>query len=490
MTPGFKQRLRRRQLLAAAGMAGVAPFLPQLRPAYAEGSKPPRRLILFTTWHGTLPWLWRPQGTRTDFKLGSILAPLEPFKKDLILLGGVNQKQLHLGQKTDNFHAVSQSGMYTAQLQMDDPKGMKSNGQSIDVYVAEGLKQKNGGRPPTALPYLHMGMTDSVPLLNVWGQPYHLGPGRHFSAEYDPRRVFARMFPSGQAPAPTQNAGPDPAILRRRSVLDFAHQQFQYVKDLQGQDAAKRLDENATMVRDLELRLETLSKGNGSVGASCKTPDMSMLASTDKPTSQFQERASSPWWDKVKVIVPNMMQAAVACDLTRVLAIQLDEPASADFGYKPGDLNIKHLHDLVHKIEVEKQDANQKDILAVAQRYYTVLATNFANVLSRLRDIKEADGSSALDNSAVLWATDIAEPAHAANNAKWIIAGGCGGYLRTGQFLDYMDDKRWWFTKDTLGHEAPSNGEVLATLANAMGVPTQKFGHTLGNNGEVSDLKA
>jgi|GEM_PF-1184716 len=488
MTPGFKQRLRRRQLLAATSMAGVAQFLPVLRPAHAEGAKPPRRLILFFTWHGTLPWLWRPQGTRTDFTMGPLLAPLEPFKKEITLIGGVNQKQLHLGQKTDNFHAVSQSGLFTGQLQMDDPKGMKSNGISIDVHVVEGLKAKNGGISPTPLPYLHMGMTDSVPLLNVWGQPYHLGPGRYFAADYDPRRVFARMFPTGKAPAPTSTA-PDPEIARRRSVLDFAYKQFQYVKDLQGTDAAKRLDENATMVRDLEQRLDGLSKVV-SVGASCKTPDMSALSPADKATSQFQERASSPWWDKVKVIVPNLMQAAVACDLTRVMAIQLDEPASADFGYKPGDLNIKHLHDLVHKIEIDKKGANQADILAVAQRYYTTLATNFANVLGRLRDLKEADGSSALSNSAVLWATDIAEPAHAANNAKWVLAGGCGGYLKTGQFLDYMDDSRWWFTKDTLGIKAPTNGEVLATIANAMGVPTAKFGHPLGNNGELSDLRA
>jgi len=74
----------RRTLGRSLGLAGASMFLPNLRGLRAAGGGPAKRFLIFYTQHGTLPWLWRPKGTGTNFELGPLLAPLESYKKDLI----------------------------------------------------------------------------------------------------------------------------------------------------------------------------------------------------------------------------------------------------------------------------------------------------------------------------------------------------------------------------------------------------------------------
>ncbi len=61
----------------------------------------------------------------------------------------------------------------------------------------------------------------------------------------------------------------------------------------------------------------------------------------------------------------------------------------------------------------------------------------------------------------------------------WVLAGGCGGALKTGHYLRYGD---WGATNPCKGSKyLPHNG-MLVTLADATGVPTQKFGRYAGGD--------
>ena len=77
-------------------------------------------------------------------------------------------------------------------------------------------------------------------------------------------------------------------------------------------------------------------------------------------------------------------------------------------------------------------------------------------MLSRLEEAKEVDGSSLLDHSLVLWGNELGVGnSHTYMNIPWVLAGGAGGYLKTGRALKFPD--------------LPHN-DLLVSVCNAMGL--------------------
>jgi hypothetical protein len=86
----------------------------------------------------------------------------------------------------------------------------------------------------------------------------------------------------------------------------------------------------------------------------------------------------------------------------------------------------------------------------------------FAGLLDEMKGVQEGDGSL-LDHSAVLWANHMGNGgAHTSTKLPWILAGSCGGRLKSGHFLRNASP-------------VASHG-VLIALANALGAPTEVFG--------------
>src|SRR5262245_16779977 len=84
--------LSRRTILR--GLGGVAIGLPLLdamrgRSASAGFGKPKRLIVMYTP-NGTIAHNFWPTGSGSDFELSPILAPLAPFKKELLILRGID----------------------------------------------------------------------------------------------------------------------------------------------------------------------------------------------------------------------------------------------------------------------------------------------------------------------------------------------------------------------------------------------------------------
>lgn len=62
---------------------------------------------------------------------------------------------------------------------------------------------------------------------------------------------------------------------------------------------------------------------------------------------------------------------------------------------------------------------------------------------------------------------------HDLRDHEWVVAGSGGGYFRTGRFLRYGD----------VPHQ-----NLLVSLANAMGVPIDSFGHPAHCTGPLAEL--
>jgi hypothetical protein len=64
----------------------------------------------------------------------------------------------------------------------------------------------------------------------------------------------------------------------------------------------------------------------------------------------------------------------------------------------------------------------------------------FKYVLDQLAGVTEADGSTMLENSLLLWGNELgAGNTHTYKDIPWVLAGQAGGDLSTGRFLQYGD---------------------------------------------------
>src|SRR5688572_25261370 len=91
------KRLSRRYFLRGAGGVAVAlPFLSAMI-GTARAVEFPKRFVVFFTGLGTVKPSWVPTGTEKSFTLSEILSPLEPFKKQLLVLEGLDMESAHHG---------------------------------------------------------------------------------------------------------------------------------------------------------------------------------------------------------------------------------------------------------------------------------------------------------------------------------------------------------------------------------------------------------
>ncbi|HYJ10015.1 MAG TPA: DUF1552 domain-containing protein, partial [Polyangiaceae bacterium] len=125
-------------MLRGAGSVAIAlPWLEIMRPERAAhaASGPARRLVTVFTPGGTVLENWRPTGTENAFTLSPILAPLDPIRKQLLVVDGLAMKSAS-GE-------MNQSGMIawltaTAQ-QQDQPTLGFAQGPSLDQVLAPRL---------------------------------------------------------------------------------------------------------------------------------------------------------------------------------------------------------------------------------------------------------------------------------------------------------------------------------------------------------------
>lgn len=476
----IKKTVDRRTLLKGLGLAASAQLLPTLRPAYAANGKIPTRFVIFYTQHGTLPWLWSPlpkagapAPTQTDWEFNYLLTPLADYKKDITLLGGIDSKALDAGHTGECGHATGQMGSLTSNKQVAQKLAA---GPSIDQFIAAELAKANGGNSPTLVPTSQLGIMDTAPNYSLWGQPYMAMKGDKVTAlgvTSNPTTAYLQLFKNFNPGAADASLG------KRKTVLDWVTKEYGKVGDVLGSAEKARLQAHADLVSSFQQRLTNAGGGGSAPSAACMTKPDANLFTTNK--------GSAGWWENTSTAMPKLMQLAFACDVTRIVALQVQEPPPRAFGYMPGQYGTTDLHDLVHKLDVDKKDTgNDPDRLGVAKAYYKVHADLFASVLKNLADLKEADGSRMLDHTVVLWCGEIAQPGHSYCNNKWLYAGSGGGYLKTGQFFGWDGD----MSRGTGSPNVPSNGDLFVTIANAMGVPATTFGEPTACKGAISALKA
>jgi hypothetical protein len=455
----MKIRLNRRSALQLLGMGAAASLLPHRLIGRARAdANIPTRIIFFYTNHGSYRPAWLPVGaggsgspTETAYDFGAIHQPLADFKKDILLIDGLDM--LSSDQQTtaaSNAHIMGHCHSLVA-TEMADAN--LAGGISIDQQIAHDL---NTPMPATSLPSLEIGVYP-----NSESRISFSAASQQLPIEGNPANTFKRLFPNGAAPGMSMNDG---TSAQQKSVLDFVAADFAALAPKLGKDDRTKLQAHADAVHDMETRL--------SLGAtrSCSVPQLAAAAKyADNDSTYYQATADS---------FMRLITSALACDLTRVVTFSPEQIPDAMCGYTSNAFGTTDLHDLVHKV-AQPSDALSKnpDAIAIITNYHVQYATQFAKLLNYLSAMPEADGSSLLSHTIVLWCGEIAEGNHDLHMLPWLIGGQGSGAIRTGRYLQVPRSPK------PRGHN-----DLFVSLANAMGSSITTFGDPSVCKGALTGL--
>lgn len=440
-------RFTRRNLLR--GSLAATATIPLLDAMGVNGQSAfPTRLLVFTTPNGTRDRLFWPSGSETNFQLNTLTKPLEPFKDRLTFLKGIRLNDSlqngALGGTLGSEHARGTGGMLTARP-LNSGTQFKSfgnttsgwgSGQSIDQYLAERIGEA------TTFKSLQLGV--HVRDTEVRSRISYRGSNQPNPPREDPADVFNTLFAGGTT---------DRLAVQRQSVFDITRVETQRLMGLVGADDRQKLEAHLTSMRDVERRLVSSEDSGGSCSA---------------PTMQPVNLNSDAQYPETGRLQMDLAAAALACDQTRVITLQFSYSESEHL-FQFLNINGNH-HSISHDFS---QSGPGYDNYNKIQLWY---AEQLRYMLERLDSYREGSGSL-LDNTLVLWATEIGESTqHALTTMPYVFAGGAGGRIRPGRFIDY-------------GSRQQDNNQMLISIAHAMGADElTEFGHPSGNMNPLSNL--
>jgi len=477
--------LSRRNILKILGLAaaGYATSSYQRRSARADNAIP-KRLLFFYTMHGTLrqqnadgsfKQFWAPTvngapdpmtitapWSTNQFTLGELHTALAPHQSDLLFLDGIDMISAWVDKSaTDGAHTAGRTHSLIGDSRSSSTL---AGGISIDQLIANGINSPN---PQTSLPSLQLANTIGQNDVNAsQDTPIYAGKGQPISISGVPKDVYGRLLPNGpQNQDPAQLAK---ILAQQQSVLDHVQADFTKLQSKAGALDKQRLDAHATAIRDLERRLALAP-------ASCVEPDPSIV---DPAVNQNTAASFNATLD----VMLRLAQVALACDLTRVVTVVLDEAHPDCFGFKQvGDASF--FHSMVHETNGTASGtplSNDPTAMGIVKAYHNYNASQFARMLDLLANTPEPDGTSLLDNTLVVWCGELSGGDHSLDHIPYILAGKAGGLITPGRYVRFprkpssLDPCQAEICSKTQG---PAHNDFLAALATMMGVPTNKFGN-------------
>jgi hypothetical protein len=442
-TRGMK-RLPRRGFLAAGGSMLALPWL-ESRAAKAAEEAPPKRLVLMYTPNGRVQDRWFPAegATEDNWELSEILEPLAPFKDKLCVFSGIDLSVTTVGPGGPHQRGIG--ALFSGQkLQSGDfVDGCGKRAGWVDgITVDQAAAQHIGASTPFPSIELAVRAIEA----DVQSRISYAGPGQPLPPTNDPTELYNRLFFGLVAP-PLDGSDP---MAERNSVLDAVKSQFSMLSQRLGAADRERLERHLELVRDLERRL-----GIGVNTDGCAQPEAP--AEVDPNGEDDMPAILETHFD--------LLAMALGCDLTRVASVQISTALNRIRYPWVGSLGEGHA--LSHAGPSNADAWNQ---LTAREKWHT---ERLAAFLQKLADTPEGEGS-VLDNTLVLWGTDVSwGNTHTLTDLPYLMVGDLGGAFRTGRYLKY---------------DGVPNNNLMVSILNALGVETETFGDPEFCTGELTGL--
>jgi hypothetical protein len=466
----FETRFRRRLLLAGGAAAALLPWLEALPggrvyTAKAQEQSPIKRFIVFFWPGGVVRDQYWPTGSERDFTLPHILQPLTAYRDKLLILDGIEMRNMLDG--VGHPHTRGMGGLLTGKALAPGKYVFFCGGGGADFPQGTSIDHMIGNKIGADRRFKTLELGVLWPTYGTGPTPQNTisysGPGRPAQPTSDPWAAFSRIF-AGVGGGANMNQDAALRIRKTQLVIDSAAAEFRAVSSGLGAEDKLRLDEHLSRLAEIKASLVAPT----GQGAACTPPtgitaaDGIMYATGGDGSHQTIAKNASGRMPTIGKQMIDMAVMSLACDLTRVASIQFTDAASrASFPWL--NLNENH-HFYQHDGGFHQQPC------ADISRFFV---EQFAYLLQRLSEVKEGD-KPLIDSTTILMCSEIGDPpSHDHRRVPFVIAGGGGAAFRLGRYLK-------------LG--AQPHHKLLVSLLNSYGIADTTIGDAKYGTGPLAGL--
>jgi hypothetical protein len=365
-----------------------------MQPALTAATVAPKRLGFVYFPNGAIMDNWIPKAEGAGFDFTPTLAPLAPYKDQLVVIGNLARAGTTIGD-----HAVAAAGWLTGVYAKKTEAEDVLAGPTIDQLIAKQIGQE------TVFPSIELATEDftgyiggctpgfSCTYMNTlsWTSPTSPVP-----MEINPRVAFERMF--GRAGTSEQRHARQ---AEDRSILDSVTDEASRLRTSLGARDRARLNDYLDHLREIEQRIARHQAQTGTVEATINAPQ-------GIPES-FEEHAA---------LMFELQTVAYQADITRVVTFMLSREASQRT-YPQIEVSEPH-----HTISHHGNDPQKKAANARINLYHM---QQFAKFVEKLRTTPDGDGSL-LDHSLIMYGAGMGDGnAHATDPLPLVAVGGLVG---------------------------------------------------------------
>jgi hypothetical protein len=387
----------RRQFLRALGVSTTAlPFLlglPSLGLAGTNGRK--QRLIIMFSPNGTIPSAFWPEEAGRDFRLTEIMAPLDEFKDQLLVLQGLSNRVRGDGDNHMRGMSCLLTGieLFPGNVQggSDTPAGWAS-GISIDQEIRNFLQSRSETRTRFGSLEFGVGVTDRA---DPWTRMSYAGPNQPIAPISDPYHMYRRLY--GRLK--------DQESLR--SILDDVQDDLRKVRRLVSAEDRRLLDRHQTLVRQMEKEIQ--ESGRQSLPASPPNLEEGVADQND----------NVPKLSRMQI---DLLVNSFVNDMARVATLQYTKSVgNARMNWL--DVSDGH-HSLSH--EPDKDSVALEKLIKINRWFCGELR----HLAQRLKNTPEPGGDGTLlDNTMIVWTNELGKGnSHTLDNIPFVLVGGGFGF--------------------------------------------------------------
>ncbi len=436
--------LSRRTFLHGTGISLALPMFECMTAAANNTTAlPPRLSCVFFANGVSLPpekheghqqWHWFPMGEGRNYQLTDTLRPLQAFRQDMTILGGLSHP---LGRLLVG-HATADIWLTGGDVRGSDYR----NTISLDQRVAMVQGQH------TRVPSLVLSSNGGVGYKTRTATVSFNREGEAIPAESNPRQIFERLF---QADKSGNTESQRRQLQHDKRLVDLVLESSKDLRRRLGKNDQEKLAEYLNSVQEIERRIERTEAWLETPRPHVDPNSIKLAAKQDAPE------------DYIRTMY-DLMFLAFQTDTTRVATYQISQEDGKGVSDKfPAiALGFSGHHSLSH-------GGGKEGGYERWARYDQFLAKQHAYFLDRLRNTQEGDGSL-LDNTVTLFGS-ATSTTHNARNYPLVLAGGKSLGFRHGEYRKFT--------------ESTPLANLFVSMQQKLGVVSETFADSTGSMSEI-----
>lgn len=382
----MKQSPDRRKFLK--GIGGATLVLPLLELSGKDSEVPPTRMVASAIFYGLIPQYFHPQKVGRDYEMPKVLKHLQPHRNEFTIFSGLDHN-LGGGHNATRY--------FLNGIPSNHAKGYAEANISVDQKAALHVGSE------TRFPSLVLGCYSNSSNAISWTRN-----GSPISQVSRVSQLFDALFHKPKPPLLNQQRQD---LIDRRSILDLVNDQAKsFQRDLGTADREK-LEQYFTSVRELEQKVE----------------QSTAWLDQEKPTTDFKlpDGVDSLTLRELTPYYYDLMALALQTDSTRVITLSFSELGKSSGGLEGVSQGY---HSLSHHGKVQET----LDELSIIESFYI---RQFGRFLDQLKQVKEPNGQSLLDNTLALFGSGMSNGnSHSNRDLPVVLA---GGGLKHGEHRHY-----------------------------------------------------